>query len=255
MKTFLLTLTLLATASLASAREYYELRTYRLKSEAKAKLFDDTFGPALVKALKAADIGPVGIFKSQENKAEENGEVLRHILMPFKSMDEWAGLADKLRGNTEAWEPALDFLMAEKSDAAYSRIDSSLFLAFEGWPKLKMPDAPKDKAGRHFELRTYESHSIIKGLLKVDMFNKGEIDIFNKVGLKGVFYAEAKIAKNLPNLTYMLVYDSQEDREKAWAAFKADPDWNSLKNEERYADTVSNIQSTFLVATEYSEIQ
>lgn len=259
MKTFLLTLTLLVTASLASAREYYELRTYQLVSEEKAQLFDETFGPALVNALKAADIGPVGIFKPMPSAVKE-GEAkddpnLRHILMPFKSIEEWAGLADKLRSNEAAWEPAIEFLLTEKSDPAYTRIDSSLLLAFEGWPELKLPEAPKDKTGRHFELRTYESHSIVKGILKVEMFNKSEIAIFNKVGLKGVFFAESKIAKNLPNLTYMLVYDSEEDKKKGWDTFRADSDWNTLKNDERYADTVSTIHSHFLVATDYSQIQ
>jgi hypothetical protein len=255
MKKLLLTLSLLITSSaLLSAREYYELRTYRLISEEKAKLFDDTMGPALVNALKSAGIGPIGIFKPQEQKEGET-EILRHILMPFKSIEEWAGLSTKLRENGDVWQPAMEFLLTEKSDPAYTRIESSLLLAFEGWPELKAPAAPADKAGRHFELRTYESHSIIKGMLKVDMFNKGEIDIFNKVGLKGVFFAESKIAKNLPNLTYMLVYDSEEDKKKAWDAFKADPDWKALSTEEKYKDTVSKIHSSFLVATEYSQIQ
>ena len=244
-----------STSSRLSAREYYELRTYRLKSEEKAKEFDRRFGPAIVAAMKAAETGPVGIFKPVEASDEDQGEALRFVLVPHQSIGPWAGLADKLRGNREVWEPAIDFLMADKSDPNYTRIDSMLLLAFEGMPELKLPSKPTDKDGRHFEFRTYESHSIIKGMLKVEMFNEAEIDIFNKVGLDAVFYGEAKVAKNLPQLTYMLVYDNEEARKKAWKDFLAHPDWLSLKENERYKDTVSKIHSRFVKATDYSQIQ
>ena len=145
--------------------------------------------------------------------------------------------------------------MTDRSDPNYSRIDSSLLRAFEGMPELKLPAKPKDKAGRHFEIRTYESHSIVKGMLKVEMFNKGEIELFAKVGLNAVFYGEAKVAKNLPQLTYMLVYDSEEARKKAWKAFLDSPEWNEMKANERYKDTVSKIHSRFVVATDYSQIK
>jgi hypothetical protein len=205
--------------------------------------------------MEAAAIGPIGIFKPMEPKDEDGGEVLRYVLAPHKSIEDWANISETLKANGAVWEPALKFLFAEKSDPNYSRIDSALFVAFEGMPELKLPEKPKDPAGRHFEIRTYESHSIIKGTLKVEMFNKAEIDIFKKVGLDAVFYGEAKVAKNLPQLTYMLVYDSEAARKKAWKAFKTDPDWEKLKGNERYKDTVSNIISRFVVATEYSQIQ
>ena len=244
-----------ATAGQLAAREYYELRTYRLKSEEKAKAFDKTLGPAIVEAMESIAVGPIGIFKPTGSKKEDKGEALRYVLAPYKSIEDWATAAEKLKEKGEVWEPALEFLFAEKDDPNYTRIDSMLLVAFEGWPELKLPEKPKDKAGRHFEFRTYESHSIIKGILKVEMFNQGEIDIFNKVGLNAVFYGQAKIAKNLPQLTYMLVYDSEDARKKAWAAFKTDPDWTELKGRPRYKDTVSHIDSRYVVATDYSQIK
>lgn len=248
-------LAFLSTSGRLSAREYYELRTYRLKSEQKAQEFDKTFGPAIVAAMKAAGTGPVGIFKPVETSDEDQGESLRYVLVPHQSIEAWAGLAEKLRGNRDVWEPAIDFLMADKSDPNYTRIESMLLLAFEGMPELKLPSKPTDKDGRHFEFRTYESHSIIKGMLKVAMFNEAEIDIFKKVGLNAVFYGEAKVAKNLPQLTYMLVYDSEDARKKAWQDFLAHPDWLTLKENERFKDTVSKIHSRFVRATDYSQIQ
>jgi hypothetical protein len=248
-------LTFFATSSQLLARDYYELRTYRLKSEEKAKAFDKTLGPAIVEAMEAAAIGPIGIFKPTEAKDEDGGEVLRYVLAPYKSIEDWANVSETLKENGAVWEPALEFLFAEKENPNYSRIDSALLVAFEGMPELKLPEKPKDKAGRHFEIRTYESHSIIKGVLKVEMFNKAEIEIFKKVGLDAVFYGEAKVAKNLPQLTYMLVYDSEAARKKAWKDFLAHPEWKELKGKDRYKDTVSKIHSRMVVATEYSQVQ
>jgi hypothetical protein len=254
-------LAILTTAGQLAARDFYELRTYRLKSEEKAKAFDEKFGPAIVEAMAAAGVGPIGIFKAMEGaektepEEKDKGEVLRYVLAPYKTIEQWAGISEKLRENGAIWEPAMEFLMADKSDPNYTRIDAALLEAFEGMPELKLPAKPEDKAGRHFEFRTYESHSIIRGLLKVEMFNKSEIDIFKKVGLDAVFFGEARVAANLPQLTYMLVYDNKAAREKAWKDFLAHPDWNELKGNERYKDTVSKIRSTFVVATDYSQIQ
>jgi len=251
---FAITLFALAPAQL-SARDYYELRTYRLVSEEKAKLFDETFGPTMVEALEAAGVGPVGVFKPIETEKTDKVEVLRYVLAPYKTIEEWATLDERLKENGEIWEGALDFLFNEKSDPNYTRIDSMLLLAFEGMPALKMPEKPKDKEGRHFEFRTYESHNHIKGGLKVEMFNKGEIELFDEVGLNAVFYGEAKVAKNLPQLTYMLVYDSEEARKKAWKTFLESPKWKVMKSDKRYKDTVSKIDSSFVKATKYSQIQ
>lgn len=246
---------IIASSAIAQEREYYELRTYRLASEEKAKAFDETFGPALIEAMEAAAIWPVGVFKPIEAKDEDKGEVLRYVLAPYKNINQWATIDERLKENGAVWEPALEFLMAEKGDKNYSRIDSSLLVAFDGMPKIKLPEKPKDAEGRHFEIRTYESHSIVKGALKVEMFNKGELDIFEKVGLNAVFFGEAKVAKNLPQLTYMLVYDSEEARKKAWETFKTHPEWTKLKGNKRYKDTVSKITSRFLKATDYSQIK
>ena len=70
------------TAGSLSAREYYELRTYRLKSAEKAEAFDKAFGPAIVEAMEAAAVGPIGIFKPVKAEDADKGEVLRYVLAP-----------------------------------------------------------------------------------------------------------------------------------------------------------------------------
>jgi hypothetical protein len=87
------------------------------------------------------------------------------------------------------------------------------------------------------------------------MFNQGgEIEIFRKAGLKPVFFGQALIGSKLPNLTYMVGFDDMEALEAGWKAFMAHPDWNALKNDEQYKDTVSNITNWILRPTAASEI-
>ena len=53
----------------------------------------------------------------------------------------------------------------------------------------------------------------------------------------------------------MLVYDNEAEHKTAWDAFRKAPAWLALKGEEQYADTVSKIDSKFLIATDYSGIR
>jgi hypothetical protein len=143
-----------------------------------------------------------------------------------------------------------DYFNTEKSDPAYERIENSLMLAFEAFPGIKIPR----QGDRIFELRIYESHNEVKAFLKVEMFNLAELDVFAKVGLDGVFYGQALVASNLPQLTYMLGYKDMEERKATWSRFSKDPDWIKLRQEERYRDTVSKIHQRFLLPAACSQI-
>ena len=94
-------------------------------------------------------------------------------------------------------------------------------LAFAGMPKIEFPAYCQEKKPRIFELRTYESHSELKALKKVEMFNAGEIDLMREVGLAPIFYGQALIGRDLPHLTYMLSAENQEAHKKHWNAFGA----------------------------------
>ena len=110
-----------------------------------------------------------------------------------------------------------------------------------------------------FEIRNYESPNDEAYLKKVDMFNNAEIDIFDEVGLKSVFYGEKISGEKLPLLTYMLVYDSMDSRSKSWTEFIKHPKWIEMKSMEEYMtisdeSLVSNITSIFLKTLKYSQL-
>jgi hypothetical protein len=129
-------------------------------------------------------------------------------------------------------------------------------VAFEGMPKLEVPGGAGEKKPRIFELRIYESHSKKANAKKVEMFNRGEIEIFRRTGLAPVFFGETLVGARMPNLTYMLVFENMAAREKNWGTFGSDPEWRKLSANPGYTDPeiVSNITNVFLRPTAYSQI-
>jgi hypothetical protein len=61
-----------------------------------------------------------------------------------------------------------------------------------------------------------------------------------------VVFGQALVGAKLPNLTYMLAFDDMEAKEKGWAAFINSPEWDKLKRDPQYADTVSRITNIML---------
>ena len=127
-------------------------------------------------------------------------------------------------------------------------------LAFAGMPRIEQPAYSRERKSRLFELRTYESHSEVKALKKVEMFNAGEIDLMRQVGLGPIFYGQALVGPNLPHLTYMLSAENQDEHKKHWTAFGQSPVWKKMSGDPQYADTVSKITNHFLIPTAYSQV-
>ena len=231
-------------------REYYELRVYRLKAGANHDLLDAYVEKAAIPALNRLGVKPVGVFTEIDPK---NGPAL-YVLRTYPSLEVFATATARLSADPEYQKAGAEYLASPKSNPAFDRIDSWLMLAFAGLPKLELPSYCKEKKPRIFELRTYESHSELKALKKVEMFNSGEIDLMREVGLGPIFYGQALIGSNLPHLTYMLSAENQEEHKKHFGVFGAHPTWTKLKNDPQYADTVSKIRNWFLAPTSYSQI-
>jgi len=132
---------------------------------------------------------------------------------------------------------------------SYVRMEITLLRAFGSMPEVEGLTPEPGKPPRVFELRTYESNNPVTLRQKIGCLKKGgEIAIFRRVGLTPVFFGETIAGRNMPNLTYMLVYDSLAAREKSWAAFGADPDWQKLRTHPGWTDPeiVSNISNILL---------
>ena len=233
-----------------SNRDYYELRAYRLKSDAGHELLDEYLAKAAIPALNRVGVKNVGAFTEPEAK---DGPAV-WVLIAYPSLDLFSTAAARLNADSDYQKAGEKYLQVMKEQAAFDRIDSWLLLAFSGMPRLEVPALTRDKKARIFEMRTYESYSEVKALKKVEMFNSGEIDVMHEVGLSPVFYGQALIGRDLPHLTYMLCGENKDVHKKHFSDFGKHPTWNKLKNDPQYADTVSKITSRFLEPTAYSQI-
>ena len=239
-----------AAESGSSNREYYELRIYRLKASAKGDLLDAYLEKAAIPAWNQLGIKPVGVFTEKE--AKDAPAV--YVLIPYPTLDAFVKATARLNSLSGLDQAAQDYLQSPKANPAFDRIDSWLMLAFAGMPKLEQPDYSRDKKARMFELRTYESHSEVKAVKKVEMFNSGEIEVMRQVGLGPIFYGQALIGPNLPHLTYMLSAENDDAHKKHWAEFGKSPVWKKMQDDPQYKDTVSKITNHFLVPTTYSQV-
>lgn len=236
-------------SSKKSGQEFYELRVYTLKNEAQEKGIENYFQAAAIPALNRLGSKTVGVFK--ELKPE--GQTKIYVLIPFASLDDYLKVEEKLAKDATYQQAAAAYLNAPATEPAYDRIQSSLMKAFAHMPKLVVPE----KRERIFELRRYESASEAAGKKKIEMFNeKGEIDIFKRVGLTPVFFGETLIGEMRPNLTYMLTFDDMAEHDRNWKAFGGDAQWQQIRSIPEYADAkiVSRITRTFLVPSIASQI-
>jgi hypothetical protein len=234
-------------AAKSSKRDYYELRQYELDSEEQARGFDVFMEKAMIPALNHIGVDTVGVFQPDE------GFSPRYVLLRHNSPGSIASLTQKLLANKRFLKQGAAFLDAPAKNPAYVRMTSSLMIAFGGMPKL---EKPVKSPGRIFQLRIYESSSVKTGQLKIEMFDTAEIPLFRKTGLNPVFFGEAIAGDKMPNLTYMVGFESKEEQQAAWKTFVGSPEWKKLSSMPKYSDQkiVSNITNIVLKPTSYSQI-
>lgn len=102
-----------------------------------------------------------------------------------------------------------------------------------------------------YELRTYYA---APGKLE-DLsarFRNNTLRIFAKHGMTNIGYW-IPIDNPENKLTYILSYPSRQAREDSWKAFGSDPEWQAVaKASEANGRLVTKVESTFMLATDYS---
>ena len=232
-------------------RQYYELRKYHLLNTAHQETLNRFLEDAAIPALNRLGINSVGVFRVKYGQTQPT----LYVLLAHPSLESVVTLSSRLADDDAFLDDGASFLEASLSDPAFVRMESELKQAFEGMPQLEVPAQAGENGSRIFELRTYESPSPVAARKKIEMFNEGgEIDIFRKTGLTPVFFSKTLIGENLPNLTYMLVFEDLQQRDAHWEQFAGDPEWEALSQDAYYADTVSNISDLILEPLPYSQL-
>ncbi len=232
----------------ANPREFYQLRRYDLRNGPQTAMAQDYFAKALIPALNRMGMPHIGTFKVDVGPETPS----YYVLIPSSSAETLLTLDLALTTDKEFVSVAAPFWNAPATAPAFVRTETSMMQAFAGFPKLVTPKPGK----RIFQLRTYESPSYAAHATKVEMFEKGEIAIFQKSGLTPVFFAHNLAGTRLPSLTYMLTFADVAELTAHWAVFGSSPEWKEISHRPGYSDAeiVNNITNLYLSPLPSSQI-
>jgi len=235
----------------AAGKYYYQLKIYHLKSRAQEVRLDRYLQDAYIPAIHRMGIKTVGVFKPIE---KDTSGVLVYVLTPFPTWNQLENIDDKLMSDQQYVATGKDYIEAAYNDAVYTRLETIVLKAFPKMPEPAIPNLTANKSDRIYELRSYESPTEKYNVNKVQMFNDGdEVALFKRLGFNAVFYSEVLAGSHMPNLMYMVTFDSMADHDKLWKAFGNDPYWKALSAKSEYQNNVSHIDVVFLHPAVYSD--
>jgi len=243
---FLITI---AAHAMPAERYYYQVRVYHLATVAQQQRVEQFLQSAYLPAMHRAGIKKIGVFKTMDADTAKR----IYVFIPYRNWKQIEQTTLSLEKDKQYNIDGKDYLEAAYNDLPYQRIETILLHAFEGMPEPSAPNLAGPKKDRVYELRNYEGPTEKYFANKMQMFNKGEMDIFNRLGFNAVFYGEAIAGSNMPNLMYMTSFDNKVSRDEHWKNFGSDPAWKQLSALPEYQNNVSKIFIYFLYPAEYSE--
>jgi len=214
---------------------------------------------------RVADYLEVGLGPALRRAGAKLAGVFSSVISPdgpyYLSVSEFSSLAafqDSLiqLAADEVHQGELQKLSAG-SGMPFVRVESSLLRSFDGMPAVARNDTSEKRPPRIFELRTYESQSFLALARKVGMFNGGEMQIFERLGMRPVFFGETIVGPRQPNLMYMLSYDDLAARDQLWHDFATDAEWRKLsaRPELKDSEIVANISNVILRPLTFSAVR
>jgi len=245
MKKIVLLLALILSIQLLAQQQVYEIRTYELFQYSNFKNFNTYLKDYFIPIMNQHGIKDIGVFE----EASEDLPRKIYVFIPFANMETYQKARAHMASNSKLQKASS--VLSPQNQPIFNRYETSLYMAFDGMPKMVKPD---DK-NRFFELRTYESHSEDAYRRKVNMFNEGELELFDQLDFGSVFFGDKIAGDRMPCLTYMLAFESLEERNENWGQFSDHPTWTKLKSDPAYKDSCcSTITRTFLIPVPYSQL-
>lgn len=236
-----------------ASKVFLELKTYHLHNspENQAARITDFLEHGCSAAIGRAGAKLIGAFTNLIGM--EAPYIM--TLTRYDSLATMQTVIDKLASDRE-YQHALEAL-GSGSGYPFQREESILLKTFDGLPEPVLSDSSDQHPPRYLELRRYESQTEVTLARKVKMFNDGEIGIFQRLGMRPVFFGETIVGPKMPNLVYMLSFDTWEAREELWKKFVSDPEWNKLSSTSGLhdAEIVSNISNSILRPLKFSLIR
>ena len=232
-------------------RDYFQLKIFSFETAEQEALLDSHFQDALLPALHRSGIKNVGVFKPIEGLNENTHYTI--VLIPFRSLEQFEQLPALLENDSLYQQSGQAYIDAPHDDPPYTRIESMILRAFSATPLLVTPELTSPRSERVYELRSYEGATEKLYNLKVEMFNEGESALFQELEFNPVFFGEVLSSAHMPHMIYMTTHSDTTAQQKNWDAFVNHPEWERMKELERYQNTVSAITKYLLYPTKYSD--
>ena len=191
----------------------YESRVYHAVP-GKLPALNDRFANITMGYFNQYEIGMMGFWTDEIGTSNQ----LTYILT-FDSM------ADR----EKKW-PAFGADQARLAAFAETEVDGPLVAKVYNSFMQATPYSPEPQlTSKVQELRIYDA---MPGKLPAlhDRFSNYTMGLFEKYGIENIAYW-TEVVGTSNRLVYMLGYPSLGDREKSWAAFGADPDWQKARAE------------------------
>jgi hypothetical protein len=253
-RTFMTTMGAVSAASAGHAAAeqksgYFLLEHYYLRNSTQGPRINEFMSQGLVPALAKFHAGPKIFLEALV--AAHMPQYL--VVLGLKSLDELTSMRARLREDAAyqkafaAWESG--------AEAPYEHYSQVLLKAAEFSPEI--PLSAQGAAPRIFELRTYHSPTWKQLAALNQRFSGSEIKIFHRCGVNPILYSETLVGPNMPNLTYLTPFADLASREKAWAAFGADPEWVKVRKEsiDAHGQISSVMQISLFRAAPYSPVR
>jgi hypothetical protein len=231
----------------ARKTQVFVQQNYILQAGSQGTRLTNYLGKTYLPALAKVHNGPTLVLEA--TLAARLPQVT--VLTGYPSVEEMWSVRTKLDAD-KALEAATD---AWEAEAPFENLTSSLLRVGDYSPEL-VPLNPPPAVPRVFEMRIYHAPTW-KNMRGLEWrFREGEVRILSKIGAAPILFAPTVIGDDVPNMTWITAFENEAARDKAWAAFGADPDWLKLSAEsrQRYGDNPTFRQIRLYRAAAYSPI-
>jgi len=240
-----------AAAHAETENQIFEIREYKTRNSKalQSKRLQAFFEQEHLPMTKRTGVSAVGYFSVYLGE-----DTPRYVTVT--AYDSMADMGKKLdaRAADKAWTKAADEFGSDDLPP-FDRVESRLLRAFDGMKKIEVPK-PND-APRFFDLRLYQQETYRDTREKMKMFNTGEIAVFRESGVHPLLFGHTLVGTKMPNLVYMVFYDDEVARAKAWKTFGGHPKWKKIRSTPGWSndEIVSNIDNTHLKPLSFSPIR
>jgi hypothetical protein len=233
-------------------QEYIELRVYHAADTQQVRIIENYLQASLLPRLENKGFNRIGVFTAINN--DTAGDKRVYVLIPFSALDQLDQLARLADESITDSARAGAYGRALYNHPPFLRFETIVLQAFEGMPRVQPPALTGSVSERVYELRSYESATEALHQNKVQMFNSGEVALFQRLGFNAVFYGRVLAGSRMPNLMYMTSFAGKASRDEHWKTFGSDPEWKALSSQPGYQHNVSRSDIIFLRPAGFSRL-